>query len=60
MLKTRTQENNTLRIFFMKYTDYVMKIIESQMTLDKLEVTKTRRYFIDSSGTNQTKLVTYR
>ena len=30
-----------------------MEIMESRMTLDKLEVARTRRYFIDSSGTKE-------
>ena len=38
-------------MFFMKDPDYVMHIVASWMTLDKLEGGKIRRDFIDSSGT---------
>ena len=44
----------------MKYTDYVMKSMASCLTLDDLEDAKTRRYFIERSGTNKTNLFKYR
>ena len=60
MLEARTQENKPFRIFCMKEPDYVMNIMASWMTLDEVQSTKTRRDPIDSSGTNETKLFTYR
>ena len=47
-------------MFFMKDLDYLMKIVESWMTLDELEDAKTRRDFIDSSGTKEKNIFTYR
>ena len=44
----------------MKDMDYVMKAMTSWMTLDELEGARTRRDFIDSSGTKETKQFTYR
>ena len=44
----------------MKELDYVMKIMASWMTLDKLEGARTRRDFIDSSEMKETKQFTYR
>ena len=44
----------------MKDTGYVMKIIESWMTLDEIEGTSTRIYSINRSGTKDTKNFTYR
>ena len=44
----------------MKDTDYAMNIMESWMILDELEGARTRRYFIDSSGTKDMKQFTYR
>ena len=43
----------------MKDPDYVMKIVASWMTLDELEGARTRGYFINRSGTNETKQFTY-
>ena len=37
----------------MKDPDCVMKIMASWMTVDELEGARTRRYFIDSSGTKE-------
>ena len=42
----------------MKYPDYVMKIMASRVTLDELEDAKTKRRFIDSSGTKETNVFT--
>ena len=44
----------------MKEPDYVMKIIAGWIKLDILEGARIRRYFIDSSGTKETKQFTYR
>ena len=60
MINSRTEDNNLFRIIFMIELDYVMKIIASYMTIDELEGAKTRREFIDSSGTKETKQFTYR
>ena len=43
----------------MKYPDYLMKIMAGWITRDELECTRTRRYFIDRSGINDTKQFTY-
>ena len=43
----------------MKEPDYVMKIMASWMTHDKIESARTRIYFIDISGTNETKHFTH-
>ena len=43
----------------MKYPDYVTKIMASCMTLDYLEGTKTRIYFIDRNGTKEADKFTY-
>ena len=50
MLDARSEDNKMFKIFCLKELDYVMKIIASWMTIDELEVAKTRRDFIDSSG----------
>ena len=55
MIDVRTEDNKLFKIFCMKYPDYVMKIVASWITLDELEGARTRRYFIDSSGTKETK-----
>ena len=44
----------------MKEPDYVMKILASWITLDELYGARTRRDFIESSGTKETKQFTYR
>ena len=54
-----TEYNNLFKTFCMKNPDYVMSIMVSWITLDKLEVTRKRRDFIDSSGTKETKQYTY-
>ena len=59
MLEAITQGNKLFRIFYMKEPYYVMKIMESWMTLDELEGANTRIYFIDSSGTKYMKHFTY-
>ena len=46
-------------MFFMKEPYYLMKIVASWMTLDELEGARTRRYFIDISGTKETNQFTY-
>ena len=51
MIEARTKDNKLFKIFLMKYPDYVKGIIAIWMALDELEGEKTRRYFIDSSGT---------
>ena len=43
----------------MKYTDYVMNIMASWMTLDELEGAKTIIDFIERSGTKDANLFTY-
>ena len=48
------------KIFCMKDLYYVMKIMVSWMTLDELEGARTRRYFIDRSGTKDMKQFKYR
>ena len=60
IIKARTKENKSFQIFCMKNPDYVTKIMEIWMTLDKLEGAKTGIEFTDRSGTNKTKLFTYR
>ena len=55
MMEARTGYNKLFTIFCMKDPDYTTKIMASWMTLDKLEGAGTRRYFIDSSGTKDTK-----
>ena len=47
------------KIFCMKEPYYVMKIMVSWMTLDELEGGRTRIYFIDRSGTKDTKQFKY-
>ena len=59
MLKARTQDNKSFRIFSIKYPYYVMKMKASWMTLDELEVKKIRRDFLDISGTEDMKKFTY-
>ena len=51
MIEARTKDNKLFKIFLMKYPDYVKGIIAIWVALDELEGEKTRRYFIDSSGT---------
>ena len=60
MIEAITEDNNLFKIFCMKYPDYVMKIMASWMTLDVLDGASTRRYFLDRSGTKDTKQFTYR
>ena len=60
MIEARTDYNNLINIFCMKYPDYVMNIMASWMTLDKLEGASTRRYFIYNSGMKDIKHFTYR
>ena len=55
-----TKDNKLLKIFFMKDLDDVMNIIASSMTLDALDGTITRRYFVESSVTKETKHFTHR
>ena len=43
----------------MKDLYYVMKIMDSWMKLDELDSVGTGRYFIDSSGTKETKQFIY-
>ena len=51
MIEEINEYISLLKIFFMKEPGYVMKIMDSWMALDELEGTRTRIYFIDSSGT---------
>ena len=60
IIESRNQYNRSFRIFCMKDTDHVMNILVSWITLDDSEGAKTGRYFIDISGTNETKQFTYR
>ena len=60
MIEARTEDNKLFKIFCMKEPYYVMKIMVSWMTFDELEGARTGRYFIDSSGTKETKHFTYR
>ena len=41
MLEAATEENDPFHIFCFKFTDYVMKIMASCMTLDELEGVNT-------------------
>ena len=59
MIEARTEYKMLFKIFCMKETDYVMKIMASWMTLDKLEGARTGGYFIDISGTKDMKQFTY-
>ena len=60
MLETITQYNNSFIILCMKDTDHVMKIMNIWMTIDELEVSKTRRDFIYSSRIKETNQFTHR
>ena len=60
MIEARTQDIKSLIILYMKETDYVMNIMASWMTLDKLESARTRRDLIYISGTKDTKQCIYR
>ena len=60
MLKARTQDNNSLLIFCMKETDYMINILASWKMFDEFEVEKTRRDFIYSSGTKDQKQFSHR
>ena len=59
MVEARDEDNKLYKIFCMKYPDYVMKITASWKTLVQLEGARTRRYFIDISGTKETNQITY-
>ena len=59
MIEVINKYNKLLKIFWMKETDYVMKIMVSWMALDALEGARTRIYFTYISGTNDTKQSTY-
>ena len=50
MIEARTEDNKLFKIFFTKKLYYVVKIMAICMTLDELEVTRTIRDLIDSSG----------
>ena len=52
MKEVITEDNKLSEIFRMKEPDYVMKIMVIWITLDGLEGARTRRDFIDGSGTN--------
>ena len=58
MVEARIQDNKLFKIFCMKDIDYVMTIMESLMTLDELEGTKAKRYFIDISRPKDKKQFT--
>ena len=58
IIEARTEDNKLLNIFFMKELYYVIKTVSSLMKLDELEGARTRREFIDSSGTKDTKQFT--
>ena len=58
MIEKITEDKKLSKIFCTKDTDYVMKIMETWTTLDELEGARTRRYFIDSSGTKETNQFT--
>ena len=60
MIEARTQDNKSFRILCMKEKDYLMKVIASWTTLDELEVSKTRKYFIGRSVTKDKNQFTYR
>ena len=61
MIDSRTEGNKVFTIFFiMKDTDCTMKIMESLITLDKLDGARTRRDFINRRETKETKHFTYR
>ena len=55
MIKEITEDKKLFRIFCITYPDYVMKIMESLMTIDESEGAKTRKSFIDSSGMKEGK-----
>ena len=56
IIEARTEDNKLFKIFCMKEPYYVMKIMESWMTLDELEGASTRRVFIDKSRTKDKKV----
>ena len=60
MIQARTEDNKLSKIFCMKQPYYVMKMMAGWMTLDELEGAITRRDFIYSSVTKETKQFTYR
>ena len=43
MIESITENNKLIKVFCMKYPDYVMKIMASCMIFDELEGAKTRR-----------------
>ena len=59
MIEAITEDNNLFKIFSMKDLDYVMHRMVIRATLEQLQGTRTRIYFIDRSGTKQTKQFTY-
>ena len=59
MIDSRTEDIKLFKIFCMKKTGYVMKIVSSWTTLYELEIARIERYFIDSSGTKDTNQFTY-
>ena len=59
MIEVITEDNKLFKIFFMKYPDYVMKIMAIWMTLDELEGSRTRIDFIDKRVTNEANKFTY-
>ena len=60
MIDSRTEGNKVFTIFFMKDTDYAMKIMTSWITFDELKGARKRRYSINRSETKETKHFTYR
>ena len=58
MIETRTEDNKLFKIFSMREPDYVTKRMASWVTLEELMSARIRKYFIDISGTKDTKQFT--
>ena len=59
MIESITEDNKSFKIICMKDLEYVIKILAIWTTLNELVGAKTRRDFIDSSGTKERKQFTY-
>ena len=59
IIEAITEYNNLFKMFCMKDPDYVMKITSIWITLNESEGAEKRIYFIDNSGTKETKKFKY-
>jgi hypothetical protein len=60
MLEAATEEGKPFRIYCFKETDYVMKIMATWMTLDKLEDAPARREYKGANGQTVVQTFKYR